>query len=160
MANLRHVPMDSTVTTLLRDIPRRGTSELVFPNKLGERFLEVRWGFKGACERAGITNLRFHDLRHTFASHWMMNGGDLYVLKEILGHKSVQMTARYAHLSHEFKRAAVNRMDNIWQKDQPSPHASNSPVQTPPVTLQSQEANFSAPTVGDAANDAGLDVAG
>jgi hypothetical protein len=44
----------------------------------------------------------------------MMAGGDLYVLKDILGHKSIVMTQRYAHLSPEFKRAVVNRIDNIW----------------------------------------------
>jgi integrase len=42
--------------------------------------------------------IRFHDLRHTFASHWVMNGGDLFKLQKILGHKTVQMTMRYAHL--------------------------------------------------------------
>lgn len=39
--------------------------------------------------RTGIKDMRFHDLRHTFASHFMMNGGDLYTLKEILGHKEL-----------------------------------------------------------------------
>jgi site-specific recombinase XerD len=76
---------------------------------------EIRGAFKNACERASISDLHFHDLRHTFASHWMMAGGDLYVLKSILGHKSIVMTQRYAHLSPEFKRAAVDRMDNIWK---------------------------------------------
>jgi integrase len=42
--------------------------------------------------------IRFHDLRHTFASHWTMRGGDLYKLQRVLGHKSAQMTLRYAHL--------------------------------------------------------------
>ena len=88
---------------------------LVFANKAGGRFLEIRGAFKNACERAGISDLHFHDLRHTFASQWMMAGGDLYVLKSILGHKSIVMTQRYAHLSPEFKRAAVDRMDNIWK---------------------------------------------
>jgi hypothetical protein len=45
----------------------------------------------------------------------MMAGGDLYVLKSILGHESIVMTQRYAHLSPEFKRAAVDRMDNVWK---------------------------------------------
>jgi len=41
----------------------------------------------------------FNDLRHTFASHWVMNGGDMFKLQKVLGHKSVQMTMRYAHLT-------------------------------------------------------------
>jgi integrase len=110
----RHIPMDSTVASLLTGYPRLPTSELVFPNKAGGRFLEIRGGFQNACERAGIADLHFHDLRHTFASHWMMAGGDLYILKNLLGHKTIVMTQRYAHLSPEFKRSAVNHMDNIW----------------------------------------------
>jgi integrase len=51
---------------------------------------------RGGKERPYI---RFHDLRHTFASHWVMGGGPLFKLQEILGHKSVQMTLRYAHLA-------------------------------------------------------------
>ena len=43
--------------------------------------------------------VRFHDLRHTFASHWVMKGGDFFKLQKILGHQSVQMTMRYAHLA-------------------------------------------------------------
>lgn len=111
----RYIPMDSTVASLLADYPRHPSSEIVFANKAGGRFLEIRGGFKNACERAGISDLHFHDLRHSYSSHWVMSGGDLYVLKSILGHKSIVMTQRYAHLSPEFKRAAVNRMDNIWK---------------------------------------------
>ena len=43
--------------------------------------------------------IRFHELRHTFASHWVMNGGDIFKLQKILGHKSIQMPQRYAHLA-------------------------------------------------------------
>ncbi len=56
-------------------------------------------------EREGMERryIRFHDLRHTFASHWVMKGGDLFKLQKILGHKTVQMTMRYAHLApHAF----------------------------------------------------------
>jgi site-specific recombinase XerD len=51
-------------------------------------------GFK---DRDGRGCVRFHDLRHAFASHWVMNGGDIYRLKDILGHASIAMTNRYAH---------------------------------------------------------------
>jgi hypothetical protein len=71
-------------------------------------------GFKNALERAGISDFHFHDLRHTFASLWMMNQGDLYVLRDILGHKTVAMTTRYAHIAPAYKKAMVDRMERIW----------------------------------------------
>ena len=55
--------------------------------------------FKRACERAGVRSLKFHDLRHTFASHFMMRGGNLFDLKELLGHSDIKTTMIYAHLS-------------------------------------------------------------
>ena len=138
----RHIPMDSTVASLLNDHPRRRISDLVFANKAGGRFLEIRGAFKNACERAGILDLHFHDLRHTFASHWMMAGGDLYVLKSILGHKSIVMTQRYAHLSPEFKRAAVDRMDNIWKVGAKPALSVTEPI---PSSFQSPSGHRAAP---------------
>jgi|GEM_PF-7048080 len=62
---------------------------------------------KMACERAEVKHIRVHDLRHTFASHWIMNEGTLADLKELLGHSSMSMTQKYAHLSpdHLVKKA-------------------------------------------------------
>ena len=57
--------------------------------------------------RAGIEDLHFHDLRHTFVSGYMMAGGDLYTLQTLLGHKTAQMVQRYAHLSVQHLKAAV-----------------------------------------------------
>ena len=54
--------------------------------------------------------VRFHDLRHTFASHWAMKGGDLFKLQKILGHQSVQMTMRYAHLAPDAFRDDYGRL--------------------------------------------------
>jgi integrase len=130
----RHIPMDATVTSLLTAYPRHPRSELVFANKAGGKLSAIRNSFKNACARADITDLHFHDLRHTFASHWMMAAGDLYVLKDILGHKSIVMTQRYAHLSPEFKRAAVNRMDNIWNNAAKPP---TSVAEVPPNNVRS-----------------------
>jgi integrase len=55
--------------------------------------------FETILTTAGIENFRFHDLRHTFASWYMMNGGDLYELAKILGHSNIKMTERYAKLA-------------------------------------------------------------
>ena len=59
---------------------------------------------------AEITDLRFHDLRHTAASRLVMAGVELYTVKEILGHKTLVMTQRYAHLSPAHQRQAVERL--------------------------------------------------
>ena len=108
--------MDSTVIALLRQRPRTTGSDFVFTNAAGGRIGWLQHGFRKALRRAGLSDLHFHDLRHTFASQWIMAGGDLYVLRSILGHKSVAMTQRYAHLSPAYKRAMVDRMEQIWAK--------------------------------------------
>jgi site-specific recombinase XerD len=55
--------------------------------------------FRTALNRAGLNRIRFHDLRHTYASNFMMNGGNLYDLQKILGHTKSDTTNIYAHLS-------------------------------------------------------------
>ena len=64
--------------------------------------------------RAGIEDFRFHDLRHTFASHFIMRGGDLLTLKEILGHSSLKMVQRYTHLAAAHKTRQVNNLSGIY----------------------------------------------
>lgn len=93
--------------------------ETVFPNANGQMMkpcarifqehLKVILKRAGFAERQTVKGTRgyivFHDLRHTFSSHWVMNGGDLFKLKNILGHQDITMTQRYAHLSpHAFSK--------------------------------------------------------
>ena len=67
-------------------------------------------GYKAAKEVAAIENLRFHDLRHDAASQLVMNGATLHEVAEVLGHRSVQTSARYAHLSVAHKRELTDRI--------------------------------------------------
>ncbi len=74
---------------------------------------KVDRAFKGALTRAGIENFTFRDLRHTFASHLIMRGASLKEVQELLGHKTVTMTLRYAHLAEENKRKAVGLLNGL-----------------------------------------------
>ncbi|TKC83431.1 site-specific integrase [Trinickia terrae] len=82
----------------------------VFSVETGARITTIQKGFESACRRAGINDFRIHDLRHTFASWLVMSGESLYVVRDLLGHSSVTVTERYAHLSPHQGRAAVQRL--------------------------------------------------
>nr|WP_280137556.1 site-specific integrase [Methylobacterium sp. Leaf125] len=92
----------------------RPRSPYLFCKADGSRIGDPKKAFAGACRRAGIAEFRFHDLRHTFASWWVQNGGDLYRLSRILGHATLQMTTRYSHLRtddlhEELERVSARR---------------------------------------------------
>jgi integrase len=90
----------------------RGADELVFPGRRGRnnRPADARPAWERALAQAGIQNFRFHDLRHSAASYLAMAGASLLEVAEVLGHRSVQTTKRYAHLSVAHKKSLTDRV--------------------------------------------------
>jgi integrase len=109
------VPMNQTLHEELQHLPRRLHSDYVFCNAASEPYDEVKRSFNTACRKADIKNFRFHDLRHTFARHLVMNGIILKSVQHLLGHKDIRMTLRYAHLSREHLQAAVGTLDRSFE---------------------------------------------
>jgi integrase len=111
----RTAPMSELLAETLRrqKEEKRLKNPLVFPSPTGNRYSDIRLSFKAACRKANIEDFRFHDLRHTFASHLVMNGVDLTTVKELLGHKTLVMTLRYSRLSQGHKKRAVETVGTI-----------------------------------------------
>lgn len=110
----REIPMNDSLKALFRKLysNRRLDTDYVFVNPAtGKRYTELKRSFASACKKAGINDFHFHDLRHTFASHLVMAGVDLKTVQELLGHKSLTMTLRYAHLSNAHKKEAVKALE-------------------------------------------------
>lgn len=115
---IRRVPIVDPLLPVLRAWKLRGASaELVFPNERGNMHVSnaraMHQIFHACLESAEIARIRFHDLRHTFASHYMLRGGSLFKLQKILGHSSIVMTQRYAHLSPEAFQEDWGRLGDV-----------------------------------------------
>jgi integrase len=97
----RYVPLTPELASKLKRYPVVLGEDRIFPPEKGATTTRQRVdkSFETVLDVAGIKDFRFHDLRHTFASWYMMNGGDLYELAKILGHSNIKMTERYAKLA-------------------------------------------------------------
>jgi integrase len=85
-------------------------SPLIFCTATGDFQHNLARAWYPALEQAKVERFRFHDLRHTFCSRLAMLGVDLLTIKELVGHKTLSMTLRYAHLSPSHQRQAVERL--------------------------------------------------
>lgn len=109
----REIPINETLRGALQRILRRVDIPYVFyDSSTGQPYQDIKRSFNTALRRAGIRDFRFHDLRHTFASHLVMAGIDITTVSRLLGHKSLTMTLRYSHLAPSHMVKAVDILDN------------------------------------------------
>ncbi|MEW2974351.1 tyrosine-type recombinase/integrase [Pseudomonas fulva] len=107
----RFVMLSETALAVLKELPDPGGSHYLFPgSKPGKPLNNARKCFQRALKAAGLTHLRIHDLRHTFASLAINNGATLYEVQHLLGHASNTTTQRYAHLASDNLRKASARV--------------------------------------------------
>ncbi len=119
--------MDDTLVAALKDQPSRFKQGVVFPSSRpakekdaadsgGEEkavaLTDIHKTFNRLTAKVKINDVRFHDLRHTFASHLVMNGVDLVTVQQLMGHGSINMTMRYSHLAPEHRPKAVKVLDS------------------------------------------------
>lgn len=103
------VYLSNAAIELLENLPRAGTFVVAGDNPNRPR-ADLKRPWKRISEHAGIADVRLHDLRHTFASVGAAQGLSLQVIGKLLGHKSPETTARYAHLTEDPLRRALNEM--------------------------------------------------
>jgi integrase len=117
----RDIPMVKDVSDALEELfkltgAKRNKGVPVFKRKRGgEGQVQTEW-FEAALDRAKIDDYTWHNNRHTFCSWYMMAGGDLLELKEIAGHKTLSMTARYSHLSPGHLQKGMDRLGQMVQR--------------------------------------------
>jgi len=101
-ARPRYIPLSDAAIRLLETVPRVYDCPYAFPNPdTGKPYMQLFNSWDTARRRAGLEDLRIHDLRHSFASFLVNSGRSLYEVQNLLGHARPATTQRYAHLSQE-----------------------------------------------------------
>jgi integrase len=105
----RHVPLSDGALSLLASMPREAGVDWAFANpETGKPYVSIYCAWNTARQNVGLSDVRMHDLRHSFASLLINAGRTLYEVQHILGHTQVKTTQRYAHLSQDTLLAAAN----------------------------------------------------
>ncbi|KAF0279165.1 tyrosine-type recombinase/integrase [Spiribacter aquaticus] len=109
-ARTRYIPLSDAALRLIEQVPRVEGCEYIFANpKTGKPFVQIWYPWDTARKRAGLDDLRIHDLRHSYASFLVNAGRSLYEVQHLLGHARPVTTQRYAHLAQETLFEASNQ---------------------------------------------------
>jgi integrase len=106
----RHIPLNSVALEQFLALQAKAKPGFIFRNTDGNRLRATRDWFEPAVAKAGLTDYTWHCNRHTFASRLVMAGVDIRTVAQLMGHSTIQMTMRYAHLAPEHNAAAVERL--------------------------------------------------
>ena len=110
----RDIPMNHAIKGLMKNLHLKRNGDWVFCHNDGRRWTTfMRGSWVSAIRDAKLQGVRFHDLRHTFASHLAIAGESLFAIQELLGHTTLTMTRRYSHLSPQAMRKAVGVMNGL-----------------------------------------------
>jgi len=108
----RVVPLSNRAVSVLEGQLSDDPRETVFRTRSGRGWVNIECWWNKVRNRSGVY-CRWHDLRHTFASRWLQDGGEITVLQKVLGHSSLNLTMRYAHLVTDNLHAETRRLDEV-----------------------------------------------
>jgi integrase len=110
------IPMSDTVYAMLSEVNKERDSkpeDYVFRSRYGRKWKSWRTAWTNACERAGLKDVNFHDLRHSFGSFLAASGVQEHGLMDLLGHKTAAMTKRYIHFADTYRRTAIANLPHF-----------------------------------------------
>ena len=113
----RYIPISNELHKLILQIPKRKNIYLFVSPKTNLPQNDVYQAWNNARIKANLKDVRMHDLRHSFASQLVNSGRSLYEVQTLLGHSSIKMTQRYAHLSNESLMSAISCAGNLMKWD-------------------------------------------
>lgn len=111
------IPLNEPALAILKNLPRyRDNPHVIVGRKPGSRLINLEKPWRRVRTRAKLEDVRLHDLRHSFASFAVSAGISLPIIGGLLGHRSMQATARYAHLAHQPLKEASDKVANVFVK--------------------------------------------
>ena len=114
----RTIALPAAAVKLLKDLPRTGGNLWVLPGRMpGKHLTDMDKSWHRIRERAGLRDVRIHDLRHSYASRALALGESLPMIGRLLGHRRIETTARYAHLAQESVQASAERIAESLAED-------------------------------------------